>query len=184
MAEARYSFLQRLLHWTIAVLVLFSLIAGAFLWAYGFEGLSSTFGAATAAAAYKYHKTAGVLILGLMVLRLCVRASLGAPAPVATLTAVERVLSTWVQRLLYVALIAMPVVGWLATAAGDFPVQFFDMTLPGLIGENQGLSQSLFAVHTALGIAILMLAGLHIAGGLRHWLVKRDGVMRRISLFG
>ena len=184
MANARYSLLQRLLHWTVAVLVLFALTVGGFLWAYGFEGLQSTFGAAAAGAAYKFHKTAGVLILGLMIVRVCARAYLGAPAPVATLTAMERTLSTWVQRLLYVALLAMPVVGWLATAAGDFPVQFFDMTLPGLIGEDQDLSKSLFAVHTALGLAILMLAGLHIAGGLRHWLVKRDGVMRRISLLG
>ncbi len=184
MADARYSLHQRLLHWIIAVLVLLALIAGAFLWAYGFEGLRNTFGATIAGAFYKYHKTAGVLILGLMILRVSVRLSLGAPAPVATLTATERILSTWVQRLLYVALIAMPVVGWLATAAGDFPVQFFDMTLPGLIGENRELSESLFAVHTALGLSIVMLAGLHVAGGLRHWLIKRDGVMRRMSLFG
>lgn len=184
MVDARYSLLQRLLHWIIAGLVVFTLIVGAFLWAYDFEGLRSTFGAAAAGAVYKYHKTAGVLILGLMIVRLCLRASLGAPAPVATLTAAERILSAWVHRLLYVTLIAMPVVGWLATAAGDFPIQFFDMTLPGLIGENQELSKSLYAVHGVLGLAILLLAGLHVAGALRHWLVKRDGVMRRMSLFG
>jgi len=33
-------------------------------------------------------------------------------------------------------------------------------------------------------LAVAGLIGLHIAGALRHWLIKKDGVMRRMSLFG
>jgi cytochrome b561 len=183
MNDARYTLPQRLLHWTIAALVLLSIILGAFIWAYGFEGLKSSFGGAAAGAFYKYHKTAGVLILGLMVIRVAVRLRVGAPLPVASLTKTERRLSRGVQWLLYMALIAMALIGWLGTDAGGYPVQFFDMTIPGLLDKDKALSESLFAIHGFIAIAILILAGLHIAGALRHWLIKRDGVMRRMSLF-
>lgn len=82
------------------------------------------------------------------------------------------------------ALVAMPVIGWLATAAGGYPVEFFGWTLPGIIGKDQALSESLFFVHGVVGWALLGLIVLHVAGALRHWLVKRDGVMARMSLFG
>jgi hypothetical protein len=54
------------------------------------------------------------------------------------------VASLSVHSLFYVALILMPVLGWLGTATGGFPVQFFDLTLPGLIPENKELSKTLF----------------------------------------
>ncbi len=184
MDDARYSLPHRLIHWAVALLVLLALIAGAFLYTYGFNGLKESFGLPATNAIYKYHKTAGVLILGLMVLRLGLRLGAGVPAPLDSLTPLERNLSRAVHWLLYAAVIAMAVVGWLATAAGGFPVEFFDWKLPGLIGKDKALSETLYLVHGLLGLTILGLAGLHIAGAIRHWKVKRDGVMRRMSLFG
>ena len=155
----RYAFAQRLLHWLVAILVLGALAGGALLWAYGFEGLKASFGIEATNAIYKYHKTAGILVLGLMLIRLALRLLLGAPPPPAT-----------------------PVLGWAATAAGGFPVQFFELTLPGFVGENKALSETLFMLHGAVGLAIAALALLHIAAAMRHWLVLKDGVMNRIAL--
>ena len=96
----------------------------------------------------------------------------------------ERVASRAVHDLFYVALLAMPVIGWLATAAGGYPVQFFGWTLPGFIGKDKELSETLFTIHGVIGWVILGLVVLHVAGAMRHWLIKRDGVMARMSLFG
>ncbi|WP_193173793.1 cytochrome b [Nisaea nitritireducens] len=184
MQEDRYSLPQRVLHWGIAGLVALALAAGILFFAFGFSGLQDTFGGAVTNALYKYHKTAGVLVLGLMLLRVVLRLRLGAPPKLESLTPQERILSTAVQHLLYLALIALPVFGWLATAAGGFPVEFFNWTLPGLIGKDKALSEILFTLHGLTAMAVMLLLGLHIAGALRHWLIKRDGVMRRMSLFG
>ncbi|WP_323798301.1 cytochrome b [Nisaea sp.] len=184
MQEDRYSLPQRLLHWGIAGLVALALAAGILFFVFGYDGLNTTFGGAVTNALYKYHKTAGVLVLGLMLLRIALRLSLGAPPKLESLTPQERILSTAVQHLLYLALIALPVFGWLATAAGGFPVEFFNWTLPGLIGKDKVLSEILFTLHGLAALAVMLLLGLHIAGALRHWLIKRDGVMRRMSLFG
>lgn len=178
----RYTLNQRLLHWTVALLVILSLIGGALLWSYGFEGLKNNFGMETTNFIYKYHKTSGVLILAMMLLRLMLRLTVGAPAPAASLTDFERNASQLVHWFLYAALIAMPIAGWLATAAGGFPIEFFNTTLPPLIGKDQALSGTLYVVHGLLGLVILGLITIHIAAALRHRFVKRDEVMQRMSL--
>jgi len=180
----RYTLIQRLLHWVIAVLVLASLAAGAMLYAFGFVGLRDTFGMGVTNTIYTAHKTSGVLILGLMLVRVAVRYKLGVPAPVPTLTGFERIASATVHRLFYVGLIGMAVLGWLATAAGGFPVEFFSARLPGILPKNEALSATLFLMHGLVAIALLGLIALHVGAAMMHWKVKRDGVMQRMMLWG
>ena len=184
MSEAdRFSLIQRLLHWLLALLVIPALGVGITLGWLGFDGTKDAFGGEVTNALYTGHKTMGVLILALMTLRLVTRLTLGAPPPVPTLTGFERLASQAVHVLLYLVLLALPIVGWLATAAGGYPVQFLAWNLPGLIAKDPALSEQLFQLHGLLGWALLALLALHIGAALMHWLVKRDGVMRRMSLF-
>lgn len=183
MDNTRYRLTQRLLHWLIAVLVLGLLMVGSLLGNLGFEGLSDRVGLAITNQLYGYHKTFGILLLILMVLRLVLRRVFAPPPYQPPLHWLERSASLAVHGLLYLALISMPILGWLATAAGDYPVQFFDWTLPGLIGVDKALSETLFRLHAWLGWLILALVLAHVAGAIYHWRIKRDGVMRRMSLF-
>ena len=48
---------------------------------------------------------------------------------------------------LYVLLILQPMLGWAATAAGGFPVQFFRWTLPGLLAKDEAFSKTLYGIH-------------------------------------
>ena len=178
----RYAFIQRLLHWLIAILVLGALAGGGMLWAYGFEGLRDSFGIDATNAIYKYHKTAGVLILGLMLLRLVLRLILGAPPAPASLSPAIARIAHLTHVAFYGLLILMPVVGWVATATGGFPIQFFDTNLPPLFGKNADLSAALYRVHGLLGVTIAGLILMHVAAALRHWLILKDGVMQRIGL--
>ncbi|HRY14588.1 MAG TPA: cytochrome b/b6 domain-containing protein, partial [Candidatus Competibacteraceae bacterium] len=66
----RYTLIQRLLHWLIALLALLTLGIGMTLGFLGFDGVQETFGKAATNAFYTGHKTFGVLILALMLLRL------------------------------------------------------------------------------------------------------------------
>ncbi|MCB1778842.1 MAG: cytochrome b [Candidatus Competibacteraceae bacterium] len=179
----RYALIQRLLHWLIALLVLGTLGVGMILGFLGFEGTQETFGKTVTNALYTGHKTFGIMILALMLLRLGFRLALGAPPYQPPLTGFERVASRAVHDLLYMVLLAQPVLGWLATAAGGYPVQFFAWNLPGLTGKNQALSEMLFSLHEMAGWVIAGLLVLHIGGAMQHWLIKRDSVMTRMSLF-
>ena len=178
----RYNLAQRLLHWLIVILAIALLGVGLTLGNLGYEGTVAAFGSDTTDLLYTYHKTFGVTLLGLMVLRLVLRLTLGAPPYKQPLAAWQRVASRTVHGVFYVILLAMPVVGWLGTAAGGFPVQFFGWNLPGLIGKNEELGKALFELHGWLGWILIGLILIHVAAALMHWLIQRDGVMQRMSL--
>ncbi len=179
----RYTLVQRLLHWLIALLVLLALGIGMTLGFLGFDGTLATFGKMGTDALYTSHKTIGIMVLAFMLLRLGFRLSKGAPPYQPPLSGFERVASHTVHGLLYVALLAMPILGWLATGAGGYPVSFFGWTLPGLIGKDRVLSETLLSFHGLIGWVLLSLIALHVGAALQHWLIKRDGVMTRMSLF-
>jgi cytochrome b561 len=177
----RYTLFQRLLHWLIALLVIGLLAVGFTFWTLGYEGTVETFGQAMTNTLYTYHKTFGVLLLALMVLRLVLRRVTPPPAYQKPLTGFEKIAAGGVHLLLYGLLLAIPIGGWLATAAGGYPVEFFAWELPGFIGKNEALSAQLFMVHGYAGLVVALLLVLHIGAGLKHW-KQKDGVMRRISL--
>ncbi|MFB1486910.1 MULTISPECIES: cytochrome b [unclassified Thiocapsa] len=183
METLRYNYAQRLLHWLIALLVLGLLAVGALLGNLGFDKLKDLVGLEMTNQLYGYHKTFGILLLALMILRVALKRLFRSPAYQPPLTGLNRAASLTVHTLFYVALILMPILGWLGTAAGGFPVQFFDVTLPGLIAENKELSKTLFQLHGIVGWVILGLILIHVSAAIYHWRIKRDGVMKRMSLF-
>ncbi len=183
MVHARYSLLQRLIHWVVAVIVIGVLAGGVILGTYGFDGLKNAYGIEVTNFVYKYHKTFGVVVLALMTLRLLVRLAQGKPDYDLPITRFEASASKAVHTLLYLALLVQPVLGWLGTAAGGFPVEFFNSKLPGLIGKDKALSETLFELHGSVGWLIIALLVLHLGGAMKHWLVNRDTVMTRMSLF-
>jgi cytochrome b561 len=117
-----------------------------------------------------------------MLFRLILRLGYRAPPAPASLSPAVAKAAHANHLAFYGLLILMPMVGWAATAAGGFPIEFFNTNLPPLIGKNEALSATLYRVHGLLGIAIGALVLLHIGAALRHWLVLKDGVMQRIGL--
>lgn len=176
----KYSGTQRALHWLTALLVLPTLAAGLMLWWLGYEGTVATFGQATTNMIYKYHKTFGVIILALMVVRIIVKMRSEKPPYANPLSDFERIASNSVHGLLYVALIAQPALGWLATGASGFPVEFFGWNLPPLIGKDKELGATLYQLHGLVGFALVLLIGAHIGGAMMHGVIKRDGVLQRM----
>jgi len=179
----RYTLLQRLIHWAVAIIAILLLAVGLTLGLLGFDGVKDAFGIEVTNALYKYHKTFGVILLGLMTLRLVLKLTLGRPEYDPPLPRFNEVASAAVHGMLYVALLVQPVLGWLATASGGFPVQFFSTSLPGFIGKDKALSETLYGLHSAVGWVIIALLAIHIGAALMHRFIKHDTVMSRMSLF-
>ena len=180
----RYTLIQRLLHWGIALMVLGVLTIGLIfsIWD-GFAGTKAAFGAEMTNLFYKYHKTFGILVLAAMVVRLVVKLRQGKPDYAQPLKRFDHIASNAVHGMLYLLLLVMPVLGWLGTGAGGFPVQFFDWNLPGILAKDKALYELLMEIHGICGWLVLILLIAHIGGALKHWLINRDGVMGRMSLF-
>lgn len=176
----KYTLSQRLLHWIIALMVLGALAVGFLLGFLGFSGVKDTFGIDITNLLYKYHKTFGVLILGLMVIRIIVKLAKGKPDYAQPLNRFEHVASNAVHGLLYLCLFAMPVLGWLGTGANGFPVEFFNWKLPPILAKDKELGGLLMWLHGIVGWTLAALIVLHIGGALKHAIVNRDGVLQRM----
>ncbi len=130
---------------------------------------------------YNMHKSFGVLILILMILRIINRFVAGAPAPEPALAAWKRATSSAVHGLLYVLLIVQPLVGYSANSAFGATTPFFGLfELPALVAKNDSLSTQLFTIHRWIGITIAVLAVMHIGAALQHYFIEKDGVLQRM----
>ncbi len=134
--------------------------------------------------AYAWHKWLGLVVLLLTVLRLWCRWR-SPPPPLPTgIAPWEQRLAPLVHWCLLVLLLAMPLSGWLmSSAAGVTVVWFGFLPLPDFVPRDQRLSEALRTTHHALSRALMALLVLHIAAVVRHDVLRRDGIFRRMSPF-
>lgn len=171
-----YGSIAKTFHWLIAFL-----IVGQFVLANIAEGLPLGMEKIGVLAR---HKSDGILILMLAVLRIAWRLGNTPPPPEASLTRWQTIASRGAHQLLYVLLFALPLSGWLMSSAKNYPVSFFGLVqLPNLVAPSESAFQTLLAVHETLATAMLVIAGVHISAALWHHFFKRDNVLRRMLPF-
>jgi cytochrome b561 len=161
------------LHWLVAVSVIVQAPLGAILVYVELGDRQDAF--------YNFHKSLGVLILVLMLLRLLNRLALSAPMAEPTIAPWQHAVSSVVHWLLYFLLIVQPLVGYWANSAFGATTPFFGLfEIPALVAKNEELANQLFALHRWIGILIALLVALHVAAALQHYFIQRDGVLQRM----
>ena len=164
----------RLLHWGSA-----SLVAAAFALAWTFSALGPT---DLSARLVPIHRSVGLSLLLLTALRVAWRIAAPLPPHPADTPPWQTALARTVQASLYAGLLAMPLLGWFGSGAEGDAVSFLGIVpLPDLTEPDQELADRVFRLHGWLGYAIVALISLHVAGALRHHLLKRDGVLPRMA---
>lgn len=127
------------------------------------------------------HRSFGILVLVLAVLRVMMRRMHGTPAPASVLSDFERKASTAVHHLLYVLLFLTPIIGWAMVSAYGAEVSIFGLfILPPILPQNENVYKALSNLHAILGITMAITVLAHAGAGLMHALIKRDGVMQRM----
>jgi cytochrome b561 len=169
----RFTALQRLLHWLMAVCILAMFFIGV--------GMVSTI-------MPKYlpliaiHKSLGITILVLVLIRLAVRLWSGAPALPADLPEPMKLAAYLSHYALYALMIAMPLLGWAMLSASAYPVVVFGNTvLPAIVPQSDSLHTLLWGAHFYLAFAFFGLVLMHVAAALFHALVRRDGVFESMA---
>jgi cytochrome b561 len=170
----RYTATAKVLHWAIVVAVVALLASGPIMKRLLPEGPLRD-------RIYDWHEALGAVVLIVMVVRLARRLLFGAPAPEATLSALDRVASLLAQYALYILLFIVPVLGWAGTNTYGDPVSVFGLfPFPTLWAKDPPLSDQIFVWHLYGGIVIGGIAAVHAAGALYHGFVQRDGVLARM----
>jgi len=172
---ARWGSVAQLLHWVIVVLIIVQFVLGYEThWATGLAKLKTVVP----------HKSWGITILGLAVIRLIWRLANPAPLLPDTLKPWERIAAHVTHYGLYFLLFAMPLTGWIASSARSFPVSWFGLTqLPDLVAPNRPLYDTLMAFHYWMSWLLVAIAVLHVGAALKHHFVLKDTVLRRMLPF-
>jgi len=172
-ARKRFTAVQRLLHWLMAVCILAMLFVGV--------GMLSTV-TAKFLPLIAIHKSLGVAILALALIRLAVRLRRGAPALPSDLPEPMKLAAHLSHYALYALMIAMPLLGWGMLSAAAYPVVVFGgVTLPAILPQSDGLHSLLREAHAWLAFAFFALVLMHLAAALYHALVRRDGVFQTMA---
>lgn len=130
---------------------------------------------------FALHKSIGLTILALVVLRIGWRLHAGAPAPVAGTPRWQERIAALTHLGLYALLLAMPLSGWLMNSAAGFPLQWFGLfNLPALAGRDHDLHELAESVHEWLFWALATLALAHAAAAFYHHLFQRDATLARM----
>jgi cytochrome b561 len=168
-----YAFTARVLHWTTAFLILSMIPLGGV--------IANEWGGSVQNALYDLHRSIGVAIIPLVILRIIYRWThppLPLPDDIAPMQRVAAHATHWA---LYALLIVQPFTGWIATSAYRAPVTVFGwLELPPIWPEDRAFSEQLFFVHSLIGLAIACLVAAHIGAALHHHFVRRDRVLLRM----
>ena len=166
----RYGTVAQTLHWAIVVLVAVQIalgVTGADL-PVGMERLITL----------SRHKSLGMTILALMVLRLVWRVINPVPKLPPLLPRLEQRLARSSHWLLYGLLLSMPVVGWISSSASNLTVSWFGVfTFPDLVETDKALAAGAKTLHRSMAWLLMTMVSLHALAALRHHFLLKDGVL-------
>lgn len=130
------------------------------------------------------HKSFGMTVLMLAVLRLTWRLFNRPPELPDGMSKIEKLLAKLTHVAFYVLLFAMPLTGWLMSSAKKYSVSWFGLfTWPNLIGKDEHSFDLLRATHGILSWVLFALAILHVLAALKHHFWNKDDVLVRMLPF-
>jgi cytochrome b561 len=172
-AHQRFTTLQRLLHWLMAVCIVSMLFIGV--------GMVSTI-MPKYLTLVSIHKPLGIAILVLALIRLAVRFRYGAPALPADLPEPMKLAAELSHYALYALMIGMPLIGWAMMSTAAYPIVLYPgWNLPPILPQSDSLHALLWHAHFYLAFVFFALILLHVAAALFHALVRRDGVFEAMA---
>lgn len=131
--------------------------------------------------AFVWHKSIGVTVLLLVILRLAWRFYNPPPSPLEGTPSWETKLAAAGHWILYVLMFAVPVSGWWISDASRVPFKaFFALPMPDFIEVNRAMQETASEVHEILTKALLLVVLVHVAAALRHHYRLGDDVLRRM----
>lgn len=173
-STVRYTRIAVLLHWIIAAALLYQLALGWWM----LDVPKSPPG--VRAGWFNWHKSIGITIAIVVLLRLSWRLAHPAPAHDGQ-PAWQRRAAELSHGLLYACMLVIPLSGYIGSVLSGYPVRYFGIVLPQWLPAWPAGKQLLSAVHYGAVCLFMALIAVHVAAALWHWL-QRDGVAQRMGL--
>ena len=170
--EVTYGTTAKVFHWVIVALIAIQLPLG---WL-----MPDIKGDMTPGLAMSFHISIGITILVLIVFRLLWRVT-HPVAPESYLPAWQRLSSELVHWLLYLAVLATTLTGWLFESARGWAIRLSGIVpLPRLVEKGSQIGHGLGELHSTMVWALVALVSVHILAAFIHLFIYRDRVMQRM----
>lgn len=173
MQADRYTRTAIVLHWVIAALVVAMIVLGQIMT----EVARQT---PMRGALFDFHKSLGLLVLGLVVVRLAWRIGHRPPALPVEIPVWNRHLAGLTHTAFYVLLLAQPLLGYIASVFGKYGVKFFGLALPAWGSDNPVVREPFLAAHHVVADVLVGLIALHLAGVAWHRFGRAPELWRRM----
>lgn len=131
---------------------------------------------------FDLHKSTGLTLLALVVLRIGWRLYAGAPKPLPGTPSWQARAASVTHWLLYVLILAMPLSGWLYdSASGLRPLRWYGLVeVPKLSAPDEGLRELGHTAHEWLFWVLVALVIVHVAAAFYHHIFQRDATLQRM----
>lgn len=156
----RYNLTMRIIHWVMAVIII-GLIAS------GFYMVDLPRDHPDKWTLYGLHKSFGVTVLCLVIIRMIVRFISKIPPLLTDFPPWTVTLAKAVHLLLYIGMIAIPISGYVMSDAGGHGVKWFGVVMPDLFTTDKELSGIAHTLHGIMPYILLGIIVLHMAGALK-----------------
>lgn len=171
-----YGWVAILFHWTIAVLIIGQ-------WGLGWT-MEHLVGPRLAFGLIQWHKSFGLLILALALLRLLWRLINPRPRLPEGMSPFEKLTAGSVHRGLYWLMILLPFSGWALVSASVLEIPtytFYLFVMPDLPLERSDAAEAFWTTtHVVLGWVLLAIVAVHVLAALRHHFLLRDSVLKQM----
>lgn len=161
----------RVIHWLM--FVLFAII-------FVFGVVMVEFKEAKPWSMYSFHKATGVLVFGLILIRIIARWLTKVPPPSSAISSLEHGIANIVVSLLYLFMLMIPITGYVLSNVHGHEVYFYGLELPSLLSANPEWENITSLVHYYTTYSFLGLIGLHTLAVIKYHFTGRE-VLRRIT---
>jgi len=174
----RYSKIAMILHWIIAFMIIGLIVFGL---------LMTNPDTSNRFVLYQLHKSFGIMVLLLSILRLMWRLSHKPPPLPEGMKPFEIAAAKFTHIAFYVIMIGMPLLGWAMVSASplSIPTRIFDTVpwpdMPG-IPRSEAVEDIFKMLHLNIGKFTIALIALHIGAALKHQFVNKDGLLSRMGV--
>lgn len=171
-ATENYTTVAKLFHWILSILIMGMLAVGWYMVSFEDKPNIRIY--------FDLHKSFGLIVGALVLLRLLWRFSHKTPPLPTTVPAWQANAARLVHWLLYVCIILMPLTGFLASSFGKYGIAFFGLPLPRWVNQNHDISSLLFKWHGIIAWVLVVLIVLHVLAAFKHLFINKDRIFQRM----
>jgi cytochrome b561 len=169
--SGQFTLFSRLLHWTMAAMIIAML----------FIGVAMVASLADYHSLVAIHRPLGIAILILVIIRYVNRKLNPPPEFPPSMPPAERLAATISERMMYAMMFAMPLIGWGMLSAARYPIVLFGpLHLPPILPHSPMLYAVLRKTHTIVAYLFFATIIAHFSAMLFHTLIMRDHLIDRM----